>query len=62
MNRLDLSVSVDLDSLAFGISQLPDEQIIELFKAVDDLRCEYEFTETLAKTFQAVIDKENETP
>lgn len=58
-DKLELYVSTDLNTLAFGISQLSQEKIIELFKAVDDIVCEYEFTEALAKTFQEVIDEEN---
>lgn len=58
-NKVELHVNTDMDTLAFSISQMPHDQIIELFKFVDDMVCEYEFTETLAKTFQAVIDKEN---
>nr|DAH57281.1 MAG TPA: hypothetical protein [Caudoviricetes sp.] len=59
-DKLELYVSTDLNTLAFGISQLDQSKIIELFKAVDDMICEYEFTETLAKIFQEIINKENE--
>lgn len=58
--NIELNMGVDIDQLAVALSRLPNEQIINLFKAVDDMVCEYEFTEELAKTFQAVIDKENE--
>jgi hypothetical protein len=59
--NIELNIGVDIDQLAVALSRLPNDQIINLFKAVDDMVCEYEFTEELAKTFQAVIDKENET-
>lgn len=58
--NVELNIGVDIDQLAVALSRLPNDRIISLFKAVDDMVCEYEFTEELAKTFQAVIDKENE--
>lgn len=55
----ELSMVVDLDNLAVALSRLPNEDIINLFKSVDDMVCDYDFTDQLAKTFQAVIDNED---
>lgn len=55
----ELSMMVDLDNLAVALSRLPNEDIINLFKAVDDMVCDYDFTKQLADTFQAVIDNED---
>lgn len=60
MNKITLSVELDIDELAFTLArEVPYDKLIKLIKVIDDAVMEYEFTEELAKTFQAAIDKEN---
>lgn len=56
---VELNMVVDVDNLAVSLSRLPNEDIVKLFKAVDDMVCDYDFTKQLADTFQAVIDAED---
>ncbi len=61
MNTITLPVQLDLDQLAFTLArEVSNDDLIKLIKAIDDSVMEYEFTEELLKTFQGVIDKENE--
>lgn len=58
--NIELNLDVDLDKLVVALSRVPNKKLIKLFTDVDEMVCEYEFTETLAKIFQDIIDKENQ--